>query len=1206
MKVMSYNLRDPDGEVHTNPSANGKAAIEMTQVNPIHVDQPPILPKLPELPIPVVSETPEYSNITFHQAARDGRAELIEQRLNKLARHHSRKQLLLNRLDDDKTSPLHYAVRYGHLKVVKILVENGADINIPGEDGATPLHFAARFGVSSKLRRGMSREVMSSDINVAEVIQNALLKAAGSDEALDIPEPTVEESQNAAIIQYLLSKDANVNVQDTYGLTPLHYAANKCNLNSTVELLKCLAVKVDERDTSGGTALHSACTEGATEVAHALIKAGADIQAKDYEYMTPFHFACMEGHLETASLLLEAAEKIGGEGEVGLMLSNRNREKEAALHCAIDGGHKRAVKLCIDKGADVMAARSNNTQPLHLAAVSGNVEIGKMLVEKGANIEGREANQETPLHRAACFNRIKFVEYLLDIGANIECKDKDNFTPLLSASSSGHTASIQLLMDRGANLRAKDTHDRTAIYMAAEENCVEALKELLKHPFAKALVNEGDLYEDTPLHIAAMKGYLGVTEILLDHGARIDARNDEDYTPLHLAAKYGRARTAEALLRRDSDIVNDEDESSNTPLHLAAIEGNVKCVKTLLNHGAAVDARNANLWTPLDCAAAYGWVKCASALLDFDSPVDPTDRTRTTPLHLASRSGHVDMVELLLNRNANIILTDHTGRNCLDMAIDDGRKDVAMAIINSPNWEDVLKNKTLEQGTVTTPMRKLIDKLPDVAEAVLNKCVTDNGLPLYHPEYKIDMNYEYLEDLYADWMDLNSSSMKGSETGSVSSFNIDRKSEYGYQMIDEQNFEQVQKQLEWKSRHPLMIMVKRKREKLLSHPIVTSLLQHKWRTYGRYVYYLKLFIYCVFLVFLTGYSVYDAQAKTSVNMTTCDYPASYSTGTPYDLWVRLGSIIILILACWHILMELFQMVYQRSSYIDWENLLEWIVYTTAIAFVAPEFQGVKEYGFSKCREWFSTVGAISIWSAWMSLVLFIRKFPLFGIYVVMFTDILNTFLMFSTIFLLFIIAFALAFFTLFSAKPQFTTVGRSLMKTGVMMIGEFEFDSIFENEPAIAWVLFVIFLVVMTLILMNLLIGLAVDDIKGVQEQAVLKRQAMLVDLALDVEKAMPRRIRKNFAVTPRESFLPNSSRGFFWFLHSHLINPQEMREALDIGKSPMQVLEGQNEDLVKKMSDMRTRVRELQEQQENMQNILRAVAKKLDVEINYDVVEED
>ncbi|EDO36031.1 predicted protein, partial [Nematostella vectensis] len=137
-------------------------------------------------------------------------------------------------------------------------------------------------------------------------------------------------------------------------------------------------------------------------------------------------------------------------------------------------------------------------------------------------------------------------------------------------------------------------------------------------------------------------------------------------------------------------------------------------------------------------------------------------------------------------------------------------------------------------------------------------------------------------------------------------------------------------------------------------------------------------------------------------------------------------------------------------------------------------------------------------------------------------------------------------------------------------------------------------------------IGLAVDDIKGVQEQAVLKRQAMLVDLALDVEKAMPRRIRKNFAVTPRESFLPNSSRGFFWFLHSHLINPQEMREALDIGKSPMQVLEGQNEDLVKKMSDMRTRVRELQEQQENMQNILRAVAKKLDVEINYDVVEED
>ena len=48
----------------------------------------------------------------------------------------------------------------------------------------------------------------------------------------------------------------------------------------------------------------------------------------------------------------------------------------------------------------------------------------------------------------------------------------------------------------------------------------------------------------------------------------------------------------------------------------------------------------------------------------------------------------------------------------------------------------------------------------------------------------------------------------------------------------------------------------------------------------------------------------------------------------------------------------------------------------------------------------------------MALVLFIRKFPKLGIYVVMFTSILYTFLKFFVIYVLFLVAFALSFYTL--------------------------------------------------------------------------------------------------------------------------------------------------------------------------------------------------
>lgn len=70
-----------------------------------------------------------------------------------------------------------------------------------------------------------------------------------------------------------------------------------------------------------------------------------------------------------------------------------------------------------------------------------------------------------------------------------------------------------------------------------------------------------------------------------------------------------------------------------------------------------------------------------------------------------------------------------------------------------------------------------------------------------------------------------------------------------------------------------------------------------------------------------------------------------------------------------------------------------------------------------------------------------------------------------------------------------------------MMIGEIEFDAIF-NDPdkkvyykVPTYILFILFLIIMAIIIMNMLIGLAVDDIKGVQEKATLKRLAMKVIL---------------------------------------------------------------------------------------------------------------
>ena len=95
----------------------------------------------------------------------------------------------------------------------------------------------------------------------------------------------------------------------------------------------------------------------------------------------------------------------------------------------------------------------------------------------------------------------------------------------------------------------------------------------------------------------------------------------------------------------------------------------------------------------------------------------------------------------------------------------------------------------------------------------------------------------------------------------------------------------------------------------------------------------------------------------------------------------------------------------------------------------------------------------------------------------------------------------------FPLQGPFSSIGYSFVKTSVMMIGEFEFDGLFF-APAeetmlpfreVTLILFVAFLIVMSIIIMNLMVGLAVDDIKAVQEQAVLKRLAMQVRILFHI-----------------------------------------------------------------------------------------------------------
>jgi Ion transport protein len=108
-----------------------------------------------------------------------------------------------------------------------------------------------------------------------------------------------------------------------------------------------------------------------------------------------------------------------------------------------------------------------------------------------------------------------------------------------------------------------------------------------------------------------------------------------------------------------------------------------------------------------------------------------------------------------------------------------------------------------------------------------------------------------------------------------------------------------------------------------------------------------------------------------------------------------------------------------------------------------------------------------------------------------------------------LIAFGLSFAVLFSNNPAFEVVPWALLKTVVMMAGELEFEDLFYTEdaeiqfPVTAHIMFFAFVILVTVILTNLLVGLAVSDIQGLQASAGLDRLSRQAELISRLESLM-------------------------------------------------------------------------------------------------------
>ena len=120
------------------------------------------------------------------------------------------------------------------------------------------------------------------------------------------------------------------------------------------------------------------------------------------------------------------------------------------------------------------------------------------------------------------------------------------------------------------------------------------------------------------------------------------------------------------------------------------------------------------------------------------------------------------------------------------------------------------------------------------------------------------------------------------------------------------------------------------------------------------------------------------------------------------------AVVILFAVC-RLVLEFAQLIFLRLSYVtDWVNWMEIALFICSIIFVwvyNTECQCVLDWQWS--------FGVVAVFVGWINLLVFISKFPLTGIYVLMFVKILYTFLKMLILTLLLVIAFGLTFFMIF-------------------------------------------------------------------------------------------------------------------------------------------------------------------------------------------------
>jgi ankyrin repeat protein len=366
------------------------------------------------------------------------------------------------------------------------------------------------------------------------------------------------------------------------------------------------------------------------------------------------------------------------------------------LIAAIRNGHFAVVEFLISKGADVNFS-NNLVNPVNWAVRKKDYKIIDLLNSNGAILNIDNSCFEA-LEYALLYDEDKMVDYLLSqaIDVNAKCKyslDKWDIKgdslfekmlyskkPKYAEKLLSHGAFIEktgkkarellryalnkeyieiadLLISSGIDVNLRDDNNRSIFYWEALDGHEKGARLLLSKGFELESLNAEDL--NYLLSRAVKDWHVGILKVLVEIGADINFKTEEDESLLEIACQRDYPYFAELLISKGADV-NQRNKEGKTPLLIALEKKHDRLIALLILHGADIYINKDFHRTILRDAVSEGWSNVIIALstIGYDLNIDISDNNVSkytfTALTRASRWGKINVVKALISCGANV------------------------------------------------------------------------------------------------------------------------------------------------------------------------------------------------------------------------------------------------------------------------------------------------------------------------------------------------------------------------------------------------------------------------------------------------------------------------------------------------------------------------------------------------------------------------